>query len=154
MTVYGFGAQPMGASPYGVGTPAVSTDTNAGKTLTSASGTVYGGRYINPQTGLYEFDSNGRYVGTTDVKQLVVLAVKTARGSSAVQTLGFAPPVGVIGNNFVAKMKEAVNQAFAQLVRAGLVAIVDIDVRKNQRPVVTIVRWRDLTTDAEHTEQI
>ena len=149
----GFGTTPFGSGPYGIGTPATSS-TNEGKPLTDAKGVRFGSRYINPRTRQYEMNANGRYVGMSSVQQLVELAALTLIGTSAMQALGEDAPSGVIGTNYVARTTEAIERAFARLVREKLIEINSIDIRPESRPVFRLVRWTDLTTGIEQELRI
>jgi hypothetical protein len=147
--VSGFGNSPLGASPYGLGTPSTAAG-NAGSPLTDATGAGYGSRYINPATRQYEFDANGRIKGMPDVASMVQLVVQTTLGTSAVSTLGDSPPGGVIGRNYAQRRTQSLNDALASLVAQKLIAIVSITVDTTVRPITAVVTWRDLTTQTEH----
>lgn len=149
----GFGSMPCGSGPYGINTP-VTAAGNEGPVLADDLGAVQGARYINPRTRQYEFDANGRYKGMPNVRQLMLLAFLTVKGSSAVPTLGIEEPSGVIGRNFVERRRESIRQAVAPHVRARLVEILSIDIDVTNRPVFTLVRWKDLTTEIEHEDRI
>lgn len=144
----GFGIAPLGTAPYGLGTPATSS-TNGGVLLPNDLGETQGSRYINPRTRRYEYDEHGRARGQHNIQHLVQMAFLTIRGTSAMTDLGDYAPDGVIGQNFVSRRKEGITQALSRLTRDKLIAIVSIDVDTRNRPVFTIVRWRDLTTEIE-----
>lgn len=149
----GAGFSPAGVSPAGSGTPATTTGPS-GTALTDDYGRQHGARYIDPATRRYVLDANGRYKGMPAVSQMVELAFLTLRGSSALPNLGMEKPSGVIGSNFVAKREQAVREAFQFLTRAQLAELVSVTVDTSRRPVVSIVRWRDLTTAEEQETRI
>ena len=144
----GFGIAPYGTAPYGLGTPLTAAG-NEGNVLPDATGKSQGSRAINSATRRYEFDSNGRAKGQNNTQQLVQLALLTALGSSAMPRLGEAPMGGVIGANFVQRRKTSIQTALADLVNRKLVSIVSIEVDTSRRPILTLVRWRDLTSSIE-----
>lgn len=149
----GFGSSPLGTGPYGVGTPATSS-ANAGLPLADDFGASQGSKYINPRTRSYERDANGRTKGMPNVPHLVQLALLTTRGSSAMTTLGDEAPGGVIGANFVSRRQASIRQSLTRLVDDNMIEIVAIEVYADNRPVFTLVRWRDLTTTLEHEARI
>lgn len=150
----GFGVAPFGSSPYGLGTPATTAADNSGVVLADDLGVQHGSRYINPRTRQYEYDAHGRAKGMPNVRQLAMLAFLTIEGSSAMADLGIEEASGVIGVNFVARRKEAIQRAFARLTRDKLLTITSIEVDITRRPTFTLVRWKDLTTEIEHEDSI
>ncbi len=149
----GVGAFPLGVGPYGIGTPDAAP-VNAGTALTDAFGAVQGSRFINPRTRQYEFDANGRIKGMPGVANLVEMAFLTVDGSSAVNGLGIAPASGVIGANFIQRRTQQIQDALAQLVKAKLIEVVSVSVDATSRPIQSVVRWRDLTTQTEQESRV
>lgn len=149
----GFGAAPLGTAPYGLGTPATSSS-NSGVLLPDASGATQGSRFLNARTRRYEYGPDGRARGQESVSSLVQMALLTVKGTSAMASLGDEAPSGVIGNNFVARRKASITQALSALTTANTIEIVSLDVLADNRPILTIVRWRDLTTTLEQETTI
>ncbi len=149
----GFGTAPFGTAPYGVGTPSTAGG-NVGSVLSDAFGASQGSRRVGTKTRQYEYDANGRAKGRGNTESLVLMALTTIAGSSAQAALGDAAPSGVIGANFVARRTASIRQALGDLVKAKSVAIISIDVDVTRRPVFTLIRWRDLTTQSEQETAI
>lgn len=144
----GFGIARYGTAPYGLGTPLTAAG-NEGNVLADDTGKSQGSRVINSRTRRYEFDENGRAKGQINTQALVQLALLTVLGSSAMPRLGEEPSGGVIGANFAQKRKASIQSALADLVRRKLISVVSIEVDTKRKPIFTLVRWRDLTTDIE-----
>lgn len=147
----GLGNGPIGTMPYGVGTPNTSAG-NTGKPLVDANGVAQGSRYIDQFARDYVMNTDGRLVGQDNVEHLVLMAVLTVRSSSAVPTLGLEEPSGVIGINFEREREAQVRSAFADLVKRGLITIVSVKTDRTNRPVLTRIVYRDLTTNSEPKE--
>ncbi len=147
----GLGNGPMGTMPYGAGTPNT-TAGNAGAPLVDADGTPQGSRYIDQFARDYVMNTDGRLVGQDNIEHLVSMAVLTVRSSSAVPTLGLEEPSGVIGINFEREREAQVRSAFADLVKRGLVSIISVKTDRTNRPVLTRIVYRDLTTGSEPKE--
>jgi len=143
--VTGAGLTSAGAFPAGFGS--VSTnERDTSKIFENETGDQFGARYIDPVTRQYSFQSSGRMKGMSSVAQLVELAFLTTRSSSVLTNFGLEPHRGVIGSNFEATRKQAIEQALSYLTGQGFIEIVSIDVDVKSRPVTALVRWRDLTT--------
>ena len=149
----GAGRSKAGVSPYGIGTPAVSS-ANGGAALPDATGAQQGSRYLDPLLRVYVYDANGRAKGAANVPHLVQLALFTTIGTSAMTSLGAVAPSGVIGSGFDAKRKQTINSALKHLVDAKLISIKSIDVDSKSRPVHVKVTWIDLTTSVEQETRV
>lgn len=130
---------PAGTGPAGLGTPALVADAPADKA---------GSRYLNPITKDYQL-SAGQFAQMPPVRQQVLLALTTARGSSTAQpAFGIRSPRKV-GGRFVAEMRVAVRAALAHLTTESRprIRIERIDVEKvSTGHVRTTVSYVDLTT--------
>ena len=84
----GFGSQPYGRSPYGIGTPALATPTGGSVLRDETTGISQGSRRLNPSTRDYDIDEYGRALGANNVRAMVELALSTDLGSSAMVELG------------------------------------------------------------------
>lgn len=144
----GFGSQPFGGSPYGLGTPAVASPLGGSVLRDEASGATHGSRSINPVTGDYDVDEHGRVLGMSNVKQLVLLAVGMDKGSSAARSFGQAlKHIDRITPNFARRVDYELRTAVNHLTSQGLIEVIDTSAEV-VRPGVAYVRlrWRDLTT--------
>jgi phage gp46-like protein len=108
-------------------------------------------RLIDPLTGDYVFNNDGRIVGGNGIQQMVYLAMKTIRGSCAETDLGQTlSNIKVIGNNYATLVKNEVNKALKPLVDQKKIEIIDIQVsRAGSNKSIINVKWRDLETLAE-----
>lgn len=151
----GFGSQPFGSSPYGIGTPAVASELGGSLLRDETTGQSWGSRKIDPVTKDYVLDDNGRILGMSDGHQLVLLAVSTTKGSSAMRQLGQdIKSIDRITNNFVRRVDTTLRAAVQHLVDKELIEVLDVTVDV-VRPGVTLarLRWRDLASgEVELTE--
>jgi hypothetical protein len=150
----GFGIQPAGLSPAGVGTPATAP-ANSGFALRNAfDGSAAGSRKLDPATNQYAIDSYGRVTGMSSAQQLVQLAIKTDKGSSAVRKLGNELyKIDRITDNFNRRVNDVITNALTDLVNRKLIAITSIEAQQVQGSrAFIIIKWTDLSTNTE--EQI
>lgn len=151
----GFGSQPFGSSPYGIGTPAAATESGGSILRDETTGQAWGSRKIDPVTKDYVLDDNGRILGMSDVHQLVLLAVSTTKGSSAMRQLGQEiKGIDRITTNFVRRVDTTLRAAVQHLVDKELIEVLGVTVDV-VRPGVTLarLRWRDLASgEVELTE--
>ena len=145
----GAGLCPAGTSAAGYGVPDTGTVPNGALLPDPITGLPQTGRNVNTATGSYTFTADGRTQGMATVPQLVLLAIKTARGSSALGPFGLdMSKVQEQGTNFERQMSAAIAGALSNLVRQGLVTIVSFQMLPVDNPdgVAPYVRWRDNTT--------
>jgi hypothetical protein len=138
-------------SPAGAGTPALATAQGGKVFLDPATNVQQPARQIDYQTGQYVINSQGRAGGMPTTKQLVVLAVKTFRGSSAFTRLGLdTSKIDRFTANFQRQISDAYTLALSDLVNAKLIRIVSIVAQQIDvnRGSVT-VSWVDLTNLTE-----
>ena len=146
MPIPGAGNQPAGWSPAAAYYPVPPTpayvpfpDPQTGQADT--------GRLIDPKTRqfVYQTNSNG-YAdaqGMGTVPQLVMIAWGRIDVRSKVK---------LIGTGYQKQIQDLYTSAVSQFVNAKLMAIVSLDsVRFGTNGVKTTIRWRDLTTNIEHT---
>lgn len=154
----GAGFQRAGLTPAGIGTPSAAPVYGGSIMRDDNTGLPAQGRYIDPALGTYVLDSFGRAKGTTEVRQLVLLAAKTVLGSSAMTTLGQSlGDVKTIGPTFQKDVSDRLRSAFAPIVARGLMKINNIDVQQmldNRGRVQAVVRWTDTTTGKEEATQL
>jgi len=141
----------MGAAPCGYGSPAPAP-ANTAAILAKPDGTQGDAVALDPSTGDYQVDAYGNKVGGDSVAQMVYLALSTQLGSCAEQSLGLAPPGGNIRADTVAKQKQAVQGALANLVGTGVIQIVSINV-STLKPgtLLRTVKWRRTSTGQTDT---
>lgn len=140
MSLSGFGTSPVGSTPFGFGVPTVAP--------TPPSTVPEGARFIDPFTGDYVLDSEGEYERISGVRQRVVVALTTRKGSSAVlQTFGLKLP-DKIDATFQQRVTNAVRAALSHLiaVKPPVIRLDAVEVQTPQpgRAYIT-VRWTDLT---------
>jgi hypothetical protein len=144
----GFGSQPFGSSPYGIGTPAVAPATGGSILRDEFSGETHGSRSIDPYTRDYVLDDNGRILGMSDTKQLVILAVLTDKGSSAMRQLGHElKSIDRITPNFSRRVDNTLRAAVKHITDRRMIEVIGTEVQV-LRPGVAFarLRWRDLVT--------
>lgn len=144
----GFGISPYGTTPFGLGTPAVAA-TVGGKLLNdAATGTQSGSRFLDPVTGDYVVDGFGRIKGMDDLRQLVLLRVKTTIGTSTMTTLGNTlKSIDRITNNIDRRVDSILRASLQDIVDGGLIEVTEVKVEV-VRPgtVYARLRWRSLIT--------
>lgn len=95
------------------------------------------GRFINQQTGDYEFTADGRLQGMPTVYQLVLLAIERADFSTLQER----------GPNYVGVVQGIIQAALSYLVTSRQVSILRIDVPPvAPDAVIAVLYWIDLTT--------
>lgn len=152
----GFGSQPFGSSPYGIGTPATAPEQGGALLRDTATGQTQGSRKIDPFTRDYVLDENGRLLGVGNIKQLVQLAVSTTRGTAAMRRLGQTlREIDRVSPNFQRRVDHALREAVQHLVNDDLIEVVGTEV-EILRPGVAFarLRWRDLETNTEDEELV
>ena len=154
----GAGGAPAGTSAAGYGVPdsgTVNINVPLPSPITGASLT---GRLIDPVTKDYVYTADGRAQGQATVPQLVLLALSTVLGSSAIPTLGQTfSQIQEKGPNFKAQLTSAVQNALAAVIKAKQVQLLSVDVQEppsNPDAGIAIVKWKDLTTGVVQTSAI
>lgn len=157
----GFGIQPAGTTPAGLGTPALATPNVGSALVDPRTGTQTGSRLIDTRTKDYVVDANGRLSGMGNVPQLVYLAVQTTKSSSAIQDLGRRPMGEVVAANIQALVLNNLRDAVSDLVVAGLIEVLGLEQFRVGPDGVLLpgatyghFRYRDLTTGLESNVQI
>lgn len=143
----GFGAQPAGSSPYGIGTPAVADGTGGTILLDPTTNRSTGSRKIDQTTRDYVVDEYGRFVGMPDVQQLVLMAVTTRKGSAAMRDLGHElDRIDRISTNVARRVDLTLRACVQHLVTRGLIEVVGTTVEVVQPGRIQMaLLWRDLT---------
>lgn len=144
----GLGLQPLGTSPYGLGTPNASPPLG-GTVLALPDGRGQGTcRKIDLKTRQYVRDQYGRNVGETTVRQLVQMVATTTLKSSAIANLGTDfSTLKDITSNFVSRVQVIYTTAYARLVARKLIVLraIDVTVVPPSRALV-VVKFTDLST--------
>lgn len=150
----GLGLFPFGTTPYGVGSPAPAPSLGGNILTDPATGESTGSLYIDPITGDYVLDGYGRLRGMDDVKQLVLLSVKTTLGSAGFLSLGNTlKSIDRITSNIEQRVDSALRECVRRLTDAGLIEVVGIDVQlPKPGTVFARFRWRNLLTNSEDVE--
>jgi hypothetical protein len=152
----GFGSQPFGGTPYGIGQPA-DVDPNGGTVLKDAyANKSHGSRRIDPVTKDYVLNEFGRIVGMDNVQQQVLLAVSMDRGSSSVRDLGNElKKIDRITDNFEHRVDSVIRSALSALVDSKQIEVQSITTTRlgNGRAFIKVA-WRDLTTGNEFVEEV
>ncbi len=134
----GAGFSQAGFSPAGFG-DVDQLAAPATENLVDAKGVQQVARAIDPATGQYIQNADGRFQGMPRVEQMVVLLVR------AMQL-----PSGDVTDNFNAKLKVLVASTLAPLVNQGLVTILDVVAYLEQPSRArAALKYRDLTTGRE-----
>lgn len=152
----GFGEMAFGLTPYGTGTPATAPVPGGRPLAGTIDGEPTGSRLIDASTGDYVFDSYGRISGMGNAKQLVLLAAKTDRGTSALLTLGHElRKIQRITRSTPKEVQTKVEVAFGPLIQRGLVSLLSVSTESTgSSGVYAVIRWRDLTTNQEHETRV
>lgn len=136
--------------PYGSGTSSAAPSTTGGLLHDPTFDRSWGSRKIDPAKKDYVVDATtGRTLGMCDVQQLVLLALCTEKGSSAVRALGQElRTIDRASANFQIRAQTTLQAAVAHLVDAGLIEVLGIVVESPApgRGQARLV-WRDLTVD-------
>ena len=151
----GFGNSAMGTSPFGVGTPLSSADPPTA--LVQAGLARPGCRFIDPRTRDYVQDDDTRQLAQMPpIRQRVLLALLTVKGSSSVlPRMGVATP-RKITEAFDTQMRHAVMSALYQLTTVERVIRVNAIHATRLSPagrVLVEVEYVDLTTGEDDIAQ-
>ncbi len=152
----GTGFSSSGFTPGGFGEPTAPPERSQQEWViqgTNISGT---GRYINPETRDYEFDSNGLFRGDTSAQQMVFLALATTRASAADLNMGQNLfKLRTIGGNYIQFITNLINEALAELVNNGVIIVNNIEVKRNNtNRLTTFITWTDASTQEQHIQTI
>ena len=140
----GLGACPAGSSLLGFGTPAT-TPSRQARILVRDDGSTGSVVRIDPSSGDYVLDDHGNKLGDSAARQKVQLALRTMRGSSAVDTMGIEAPGGIIRDDTEDRNRLAVVAALKAMLDAGEIELIDVITTRIGGPAVEIeVRWREL----------
>jgi hypothetical protein len=149
----GIGLQSAGTTSAGFGSPTRGTEEGGVILRDESTGASFGGRKIDPRTGDYEMDENGRLLGMPNVQQLVQLVVMNA-----------APELGEIDrlNDGFSKAATAIlSAACAPIVAQGFIEVLGVrDVRigvrggLKQGQAIYKFLWRDLTASVDRETDI
>lgn len=153
----GIGIFPFGLGAYGIGTP-VTVPSPAGKIYEDSAGDQQGSRYINPTTGDFEFNSNGRTVGMRSIRQLVQMRVATDLGSASMRELGNnLKTIQRVTDNIEKQVDNSLRTALGDLVSNNLISIDRITIDRItglSAGIFVRMQWRDLSTGETFEEKI
>lgn len=149
----GFGLQPAGTSSAGFGSPTRGAEEGGVILRDEATGASFGGRKIDPRTGDYVLDNNGRLLGMQNVQQRVMLLVLDAGPDLAA--------IDKLTEGFERAATAILTAKLEPLVREGVIQVLGVrDVRMGTagglKPGQAIYKlfWRDLSTNIEHRTEI
>lgn len=152
----GLGTAPAGSSYAGFGLPATTTPPTS-IPFQKADGTQGTSRAIDAATRDYVLDlTTGRVLGMDAVQQLVLLALTTVKGSSAVASLGQEiSTIRTITDSTTALITLRVSEALASLIAQRKVSLDSVSVERTQDSRIEIeVRWTDLTKNKPNVTTI
>jgi len=151
----GAGTQSAGLTYAGWGTPSAAPTWGGTVLRDTSTGQSADARAIDPVTRDFVLDSYGQIVGMRGVRQMVLLAVTQALGSSAQKEVGRDfTKLDRLTNDFEQRVAKVLTQALQRLIDAGLIRVADITTTRAPQTgrVYTRLRWYDLTTDTEHQD--
>ena len=146
----GVGSVPFGSSAFGLCPPMGAPAVGGAPTADPTTGLPTGARKIDPRTKDYVL-VNGSIAGMSAVRQFVLLAVSTTKGSSAMRSLGQElASIDRISGNFVRRVDTTLRAAVQHIVNRGLIVVVETKVELVRPGVARArLRWRDLSTGLE-----
>lgn len=137
----GFGQNPLGLTPFGLGTPDPPSDPPTGN---------WGSRWINPVTRDFEQDPvTKQFKQMPPLRQRVYLAIAETRGSSTVRPNdGFRLPEKM-GDGFEQLVESRVREALRYLTDVEQVMRIDriLVNRVNSQRASIVVQFTDLETN-------
>lgn len=149
----GFGLQPAGSSPAGLGAPDVAPKHDGGVLRDPVTLASLGGRYLDPNTRQYVTTADGRMVGMTRAQQHVALIIATELGSSTVLEMGNRlRSIKTIGASFENELRQVWVDAFARASAAGIVELLGVEPQRvGKTGAFMRLRWRDVETGEVRT---
>lgn len=154
----GAGIQPAGTTPAGTGSLTLAVAPGGSVLRDPNTSLQQGGRFIDPITRQYTFDSYGRSRGMSEAAQLVFLACTTSKGSAAHVTLGNELfKIDRITDNYAKRVQDIYTAALSDLVARRLISVIDITVNQvtnSPTRLLVYVRFQDLTTGIEEQVQV
>jgi hypothetical protein len=150
----GFGFQAAGLTPAGYGEPGAVPSPLGTSLRDELTGRPLDARKIDQRTGRYERGPDGRYVGMSSKRQMVLLAFRTTLGTAADKGMGNTiRQLDRIGDNFRGDLLARLRLALQRQIDANLLTIDDLTQfkagpRDGLRPgqVYARLRWTDIET--------
>jgi len=150
----GAGFSSAGGSPAGTGDVDQGT-IPSGNLFVDANGVRQNARAISPVTRQYVFNDDGSISGMASSLQLVQLRVQTVRDSSALPGFGKRASGGVVTDQTPRRVQNELEEALADIVASGIIAIVSITVsRATPTRIYGILLWRDIASGIETPTEI
>lgn len=150
----GAGSLPAGSSPAGVTVFDYGAQAN-GAIYLDNEGNAQGSALLDPATKQHVYTSSGFVVGQNNSAQRVLLALTTELGSSVLgANFGLAPLTGLVTPDLPKRRTAAIENALDHLIQDGSIELLSVEVDVSKKPILTIVRWRDLSSDSEQTVAI
>lgn len=120
----GFGSQPFGSSSYGLGTPALAPKPGGSLLRDPQTGETRDALLIDAKKRDYVLDANGRALGMPRTRQMVQIALATAKNSSAMKGLGLdLGELEVITPALERQIDSALRDAVQHLVDQRLIVV-------------------------------
>ena len=154
----GIGVSPIGAAPFGYGSPAT-IENKTGLPLQTSQGQG-GARKINPRTKDYVMGANGRLEGQDAIEARVYLAIATVRNSSSVLDFGQDfTSVQLATQNVNAKLNDLVSQALNDLIADSSITLNGVDVQivennSGSRQALINISWKNNRTSTTYVTTI
>jgi hypothetical protein len=145
----GLGFAPLGTSLAGFGVPDTAVISKP-RVFIKADGTQGNAALLQPNDEGkldYVLDASGQKVGADSVPMMVLLALKTALGSSIDGTLGLdVSEMRQFTGNSAQAADAAVRKALASLVARRLISVLSVTFeREGQNACLLFVSWMDLS---------
>lgn len=144
----GIGLQGAGTTSAGFGSPTRGAEEGGVILRDVKTGASFTGRQIDPRSGDYVLDENGRLLGMSTVQQLVQLAVMNA--APALQE------IERLDDGFERAASAILTTACAPIVQQGIIAVIGVRGTRlgvrgglKQGQALYSFLWRDLTTGTE-----
>lgn len=158
----GFGSQPFGSSSYGLGTPALAPKQGGSLLRDPQTGATLDALLIDPKKRDYVLDANGRALGMPRTRQMVQIALATAKDSSAMKGLGIdLAGIETITPALERQIDSALRDAVQHLVDQRLIVVLGTSMF-NAGPddglpagaVLTRFNFRDIESGQDFAEDV
>lgn len=141
----GAGLCPAGITPAGYGYQPLG-ETAKPQAFRMPDGSTGEAAKINAKTGDFELDERGQKLGMTGPQQMVLLALKTMRGSAATD-IGIEPFPDRISEQTKRIVEARITNALADLRTRGIIELKSIEIVEPKEGALAItVVWRDVSS--------
>ena len=152
MSDLGFGLSPFGTSIFGYGTT-TSLNSSTAKLFLKSDGSRGNVAKIDAVTGDFVLDEFGNKVGDDSVNQMMYLALRTSKNSSALLNFGIdLSSIKTITDGVNLKITLFINDAVKHLTDKNLVSIENVIIERTKDTGLAInVKWKNLTSNELNT---